>query len=95
MYPKNKIVGRAEHNVLVSSGLGQKAGEETSALWRSVHGPQARNVSMASGCGRIWVRSRQLGWWKRSDLFRADLAEWKPCAPLGRRSMGCPLAVAV
>lgn len=58
MYSKNKIVGRAEHNVLVSLGLGQKGWGGNPLCEESVHGPKARNVSMASGCGGIWVKGQ-------------------------------------
>lgn len=81
---------------LVSLGLGQKGwgGNQLSAKNQLMAHRQGMFPWLldAEGSG---LRGRQQCWWKRSDLFRAELAEWKPCAPLGRRSTGCPLAVAV
>lgn len=60
MYSKNKIVGRAEHNVLVSSRLGEKAGEETSSLWRISSWPTGKECFH--------------GFWMRRDLGKGQTA---------------------
>lgn len=83
-------MGRAEHRALVSLGLGEKGcgGNQLSVGNEFMAHRQGMFPRLldAEGSGE-----GQRGRWGKGSVLRAELAEWKPWAPLGREH-GLPLS---